>query len=120
MPERFAVLDVETTGLDPDRDSVVEMACVRVWNDRIADQWSTLVQPREAIPPFATAIHGIDDTMVRHAPTFPDRWGPAGTLRRRPRGAEPSIGRAGARFLHTFCGDKLYSTAAMEYTCHTC
>lgn len=70
MYERFAVVDVETTGLSPTRDRVVEMACVQVDAGRITGQWSTLVNPGGPIPAFATAIHGITDEDVADAPSF--------------------------------------------------
>ncbi|HKU80621.1 MAG TPA: 3'-5' exonuclease [Candidatus Tumulicola sp.] len=67
--ERYAVVDVETTGFSPVNDRVVEIACVCVDGDRIVDRWATLVDPREPIPPRATEIHGITDAMVAGAPT---------------------------------------------------
>ncbi len=68
--ERFAVIDVETTGLVPQRDRVVEIACVLVDAGRIGDRWSTLVNPGIPIPQRATQIHGIDDDAVAHAPSL--------------------------------------------------
>ena len=66
---RLAVLDTETTGLDPDRGhGLVEVACVTLEGGDIAETWSTLVNPGRAIPPDAAAVHGITDAMVRSAP----------------------------------------------------
>jgi len=70
MHERFAVIDIETTGLSPARDSVVEIACVTVDEGAVVGRWSTLVRPKGPIPAFATAIHGIDDAMVREVPSL--------------------------------------------------
>lgn len=66
--ERYAVVDVETTGFSPVNDRIVEVACVCVDGDRIVDRWSTLVNPETPIPPRATGVHGITDAMVAHAP----------------------------------------------------
>ncbi len=65
----FAVVDVETTGLVPARDRVVEVAVVRAdpWG-RLIDEWTTLVNP--AGPVGATHIHGIATADVRRAPQF--------------------------------------------------
>lgn len=68
--ERYAVVDVETTGFSPANDRVVEVACVCVDGDRIVDRWATLVDPGIPIPPRTTAIHGITDAMVRGAPAI--------------------------------------------------
>jgi DNA polymerase III epsilon subunit-like protein len=65
---RFAVIDLETTGFSPVNDRIVEMACVVVVDGIIARSWSTLVNPQREIPRYATAVHGIRDIDVAHAP----------------------------------------------------
>lgn len=66
-----AVVDVETTGLHPAGDRIVEIAVVRLEpgskEPRIA--LDTLVNPGRRMS--ATEIHGITDDDVRDAPTFP-------------------------------------------------
>jgi len=67
----FAVLDFETTGLRAGIDRVVETAIVRVdpgQGPRLV--FDTLINPGR--PMDCTAIHGITDEDVRHAPTFAD------------------------------------------------
>jgi DNA polymerase-3 subunit epsilon len=67
---RLAVLDTETTGLDPARGHrLIEVACVALEDGRIGEAWSTLVNPGRPIPADAAAVHGITDAMVRDAPT---------------------------------------------------
>lgn len=67
----FAVVDVETTGLVPTRDRVVEIAVIAtdVWG-RVVDEWATLVNP--CGPVGATRIHGISAADIRPAPRFLD------------------------------------------------
>lgn len=67
---RYAVVDVETTGLNPRLDRVVEMACVQIAGGRIVRTWSTLVDPGCPIPERATRVHGIRDADVAAAPPF--------------------------------------------------
>lgn len=65
----FAVVDVETTGLFPARDRVVEIAVVHLDTDaRVTGEFSTLIDPRRDIGP--TRIHGIRASDVIGAPTF--------------------------------------------------
>jgi DNA polymerase III subunit epsilon len=46
------VIDIETTGTDPEKDAVIEIASVDVQADgTIANQLSTLVRPGMPIPP---------------------------------------------------------------------
>ena len=65
-------LDIETTGLDEDRDSIIEIAAVRFNGKRREDEFNTLVNPGKHIPDFITGLTGIDDAMVRQAPRLRD------------------------------------------------
>jgi DNA polymerase III epsilon subunit-like protein len=67
---RYAVIDLETTGLRARDDRVVEMACVLVEHRQVVRTWSTLVNPERPIPPHATRVHGIGDGDVVAAPPF--------------------------------------------------
>ncbi|MDP0929076.1 3'-5' exonuclease [Paracoccus onubensis] len=62
------VFDTETTGLE-DSDRMVQIAGLRIARGRLTgESFETLVNPGRAIPPRATAIHGISDAMVADAP----------------------------------------------------
>ncbi|HZV76347.1 MAG TPA: 3'-5' exonuclease [Candidatus Babeliales bacterium] len=78
--ERFCVIDVETTGLRPATDRIVEIACALVDGERVVGRWATLVNPKMAIPPSATAVHGITDEMVARAPDAESALQRAGRL----------------------------------------
>ena len=66
----FAVVDVETSGLRPGRDHVLQIAVVTIDRDgTVLDQWSTLVRPRRwwhRVGP--RHIHGITRRSLRSAP----------------------------------------------------
>ncbi len=67
----FAVVDVETTGLYPTTDRVVEIAVVRLdASGNTIDDWTTLLDPGRDIGP--TSIHGITARAVMGAPRFED------------------------------------------------
>ena len=68
----FTALDLETTGLDPLADRVVEVGAVVFKGDAIIDTFETLVDPGVRISRALTAIHGIDNRMVRGAPSPPE------------------------------------------------
>ena len=70
----FVVFDSETTGLDPQKDEVVQLGAVRVVNGKIVagEVFDTLVKPPIPIPPQSTKVHHIDDGMVADAPPFAD------------------------------------------------
>jgi DNA polymerase-3 subunit epsilon/ATP-dependent DNA helicase DinG len=65
-------LDIETTGLDENRDSIIEIAAVKFNGRRVEDEFSTLINPGKHIPDFITGLTGIDDAMVRQAPRLRD------------------------------------------------
>jgi len=71
-PSRFAFIDVETTGFDPVKCHVVEVACQVVEGGEVVATFESLVNPFRAIPPYVTAIHGIDDSMVWGRPMLRD------------------------------------------------
>ncbi len=68
----IVALDIETTGLDPRRDAIIEIGAVRFNSRRIEEEWSTLINPGRAIPPFITRLTGITEGMVMGAPGLPD------------------------------------------------
>jgi len=67
----FTVFDVETTGMSPTRDRIVEIAAVRIGIDGSISRFSSLVNPGCRIPAGVVAVHHITEEMVCGAPGFP-------------------------------------------------
>jgi DNA polymerase III alpha subunit (gram-positive type) len=44
----FVSLDIETTGLDPDRDAILEIGVVKFRGEETLDEWSAIIDPRNA------------------------------------------------------------------------
>ena len=68
----FTVFDLETTGMSPVRDRIVEIGAVRVDRDGLLSRFETLVNPGIPIPYQVSRVHGINDDMVADAPKFTD------------------------------------------------
>lgn len=70
----YAVVDLETTGLLPHADAIVQVGAVRVRGGRLVpgETLDHLVHPGRSIPAASTAVHGIDDAAVAHAPRAAD------------------------------------------------
>ncbi|NPV58005.1 MAG: DEAD/DEAH box helicase, partial [Anaerolineae bacterium] len=69
MPSLVSI-DIETTGLDANRDAIIEIGAVRFSDNRIDAEWSTLINPNKPIPDMITQLTGISNEMVRNAPTI--------------------------------------------------
>lgn len=69
MPSIVA-LDIETTGLDPKKDSIIEIGAIRFNSRRVEEEFSTLINPMRGIPEFITRLTGINNAMVQNSPTL--------------------------------------------------
>ncbi len=68
----IVAIDIETTGLDENREAILEIGAVKFNGRRVEDEFSTLINPNRHIPDFITGLTGIDDSMVRQAPRLRD------------------------------------------------
>ena len=66
----LAVLDVETTGLDPEDHRVTEVGIIHFEQGEIVDEYGQLVNPQRPIPEESTKITGISEDDVADKPTF--------------------------------------------------
>ena len=55
----YVVFDLETTGISPKTDEVVEISAVKVEHGKVTDEFSTLVNPKRRIPYGASRVNGI-------------------------------------------------------------
>lgn len=67
---RQVCLDTETTGLEPGRESIIEIACVEIIGRKVGATYHTYVKPRCRVSEGAAAIHGIRDEFLKDKPTF--------------------------------------------------
>jgi DNA polymerase III epsilon subunit family exonuclease len=65
LPARFIVADLETTGLDPDTDRIIEIGAIRVNRDSdMHETFTVLVHPGRKLPAKIVEITGITDSML--------------------------------------------------------
>lgn len=72
MIKDFVAIDLETTGLSPYDNKIIELGAVRYRDGKPVDQYNTLINPGVHIPERITEITGIDDDMVSKAPYIDD------------------------------------------------
>lgn len=64
----YVVVDVETTGLDPEENEIVQLSAVRFKAFQPVDCFTTYIKPRKGLRKEAVAINGITEDMVKDAP----------------------------------------------------
>ena len=75
MPEirvnqTYISLDLETTGLDPERDQIIEIGAIKFQGEEILDTFNTLVDPQCHLPYRVYLLTGITSEELQTAPPF--------------------------------------------------
>lgn len=77
IPTDYTIVDLETTGLSPAADVIIEVAAFKYKNNELTDKYTTLIKPIDKdtgtvihIDDFVTNLTGITNEMVSTAPTF--------------------------------------------------
>ena len=68
--EDFAAFDIETTGLNSSRDSIVEIGAIRFNRQGITGSYSQLIDPGVPMPAGAGSVNNITDTMLGGQPSI--------------------------------------------------
>ena len=68
----FVVVDLETTGLKPEEDQIIEIGAIRYKDGVEVESLETLINPGRPIPDFITRLTGISDDDVKNAPLMAD------------------------------------------------
>ncbi len=72
MPRIYVALDLETTGLDPERDAIIEVGAVKFRGAEVLETFASLVNPGRPIPYQIQHLTGITPDDVKDAPPLPD------------------------------------------------
>ncbi|MCL2100829.1 MAG: 3'-5' exonuclease [Fibromonadales bacterium] len=70
LSQNFIALDLETTGLDPDKDEIINIALVRFENGNIAASLDFIVKPQKELSSFVNYLTGISQSELNDAKTF--------------------------------------------------
>jgi len=65
---KFTAIDVETA--NPNMASICQIGIVKVQNGLISEEWKTYIDPEDYFDGINVSIHGIEETLVKGAPTF--------------------------------------------------
>ena len=72
----YTVIDIETTGLSPMWDEIIELAAIRVRDNKPVSAYQSLVKCSCPLDPFISDLTGITDDMLRDAPSLSTVIGP--------------------------------------------
>ena len=70
MTDTYVAIDLETTGLDPKKEKIIEIGAVKVVDGQVAEEFSTLVDPRRLLEERISELTGITDDDVRRRRAF--------------------------------------------------
>lgn len=68
FPSDYTIIDLETTGRNPNYDSIIEIGALKVRDNKIVDKFSSLVNPRIQLDEFIINLTGISDDMLSNSP----------------------------------------------------
>lgn len=61
----YVLVDIETTGLSPVVDEIIEIGAIKVKNNEIVDKYNELIKVNRSLSPFITNLTGITNEMLR-------------------------------------------------------
>jgi ATP-dependent DNA helicase DinG len=70
LPQTFVAIDVETTGLDAEKDEIIDIALVHFENGNIATSIDFLIKPQKELPSFVNYLTGISQSELNDAKPF--------------------------------------------------
>lgn len=75
MITEYIALDLETTGLDPKKNKIIEIAAVHVKDGAVIERFQTLLNPGWRLPEQITELTGITDEELLDAPVIGEKLG---------------------------------------------
>ena len=67
MVKDYVVFDLETTGLSPDKDTIIEIGALKVIQGKVADRFSEFINPYQKLTQQISELTGITDDMLAGA-----------------------------------------------------
>lgn len=70
FPSDYTVIDIETTGLSTSKNEIIELSALKIRDNKVIDNFSTLIKPENKIGSFITNLTGITNDMVKDSPSI--------------------------------------------------
>lgn len=62
--DNYVLVDIETTGLSPMNDEIIEIGAIKIKENKIVDKYNELIKINRKLEPFITNLTGITDEML--------------------------------------------------------
>ena len=62
--DNYVLVDIETTGLSPIYDDIIEIGAIKVENNKVVGEYNQLIKTDRSLPPMITELTGITDEML--------------------------------------------------------
>lgn len=70
--ENYTVIDIETTGLSPQNDDIIELSALKIRNNKVVEEFSSLLKSSKGVSSFISNLTGITEKMLINAPVIED------------------------------------------------
>ena len=64
MLKSYVAFDIETTGLSPEHNEIIEIGALKVREGKVVDRFIRFIEPEAGIPPMITQLTGITNDMA--------------------------------------------------------
>lgn len=61
----YVLVDIETTGLSPRNDEIIEIGAIKVKENKVVDTYESLIRVNQSLNPFITKLTGITNEMLQ-------------------------------------------------------
>lgn len=72
FPQKYVCLDLETTGLSPQYDEIIEICAIKIDSGKEIERFQTLIKPENEIDEYISELTGITNELVADAPHIKD------------------------------------------------
>lgn len=67
LVDNYVLVDIETTGLSPQKDDIIEIGAIKVKDNKVVDTYSSLINIGRNVPAYITKLTGITTEMIKES-----------------------------------------------------
>lgn len=75
MKDNFLVVDIETTGISPEMNTITEIGAIKVIDNKVVGHYSQLINPEAVVTAKITEITGLTNEILKDEPVLDEVYG---------------------------------------------